>query len=91
MLVPPVGTGLAFPPPPPGPQTPLPAGEKGIRDSLVIVDQLAFIVNVPNKTVVTAIIDTARPGGGIGTAGSLGRLAHQIAEYDRACLVCGGV
>lgn len=28
---------------------------KGIRDSLVIVDELAFIVNVPNQTVVTAI------------------------------------
>lgn len=31
------------------------AGEKGIHDSLVIVDSLAFIVNVPNKTVVTAM------------------------------------
>ncbi len=31
------------------------AGEKGIQDSLVIVDQLAFIVNIPNKTVVTAM------------------------------------
>ena len=31
------------------------AGLKGIRDSLVIVDYLAFIVNVPNKTVVTAM------------------------------------
>ena len=31
------------------------ASEKGIRESLVIVDSLAFIVNVPNKTVVTAI------------------------------------
>ena len=31
------------------------AKEKGIRDSLVIVDELAFIVNVPNKTVVTAM------------------------------------
>lgn len=35
------------------------AGEKGIRDSLVIIDQLAFIVNVPNKTVVTAMDSTA--------------------------------
>lgn len=34
------------------------AGQKGIRDSLVIVDQLAFIVNVPNKTVVTAMDST---------------------------------
>lgn len=31
------------------------ADEKGIRESLVIVDSLAFIVNVPNRTVVTAI------------------------------------
>lgn len=34
------------------------AGEKGIKDSLVIVDKLAFIVNVPNKTVVTAMDST---------------------------------
>ena len=31
------------------------AGEKGIRESLVMIDSLAFIVNVPNKTVVTAM------------------------------------
>ena len=31
------------------------AGEKGIQESLVIVDDLAFIVNIPNKTVVTAM------------------------------------
>lgn len=31
------------------------AEQKGIRDSLVIVDQLAFIVNIPNNTVVTAM------------------------------------
>lgn len=31
------------------------AGEKGIHDSLVLVDSLAFIVNIPNKTVVTAM------------------------------------
>ncbi len=31
------------------------AGEKGIHDSLVLMDSLAFIVNVPNKTVVTAM------------------------------------
>ena len=29
--------------------------EKGIRESLVLVDQLAFIVNIPNNTVVTAM------------------------------------
>ena len=31
------------------------AGEKGIKESLVMMDSLAFIVNVPNKTVVTAM------------------------------------
>lgn len=35
------------------------AQQKGIRDSLVIVDRLAFIVNVPNQTVVTAMDSTA--------------------------------
>lgn len=35
------------------------AGAKGIKDSLVIVDSLAFIVNVPNNTVVTAMDQTA--------------------------------
>lgn len=34
------------------------AGEKGIRKSLVMVDQLAFIINVPNKTVITAMDQT---------------------------------
>ena len=31
------------------------ASEKGITESLVLIDSLAFIVNVPNKTVVTAM------------------------------------
>ena len=31
------------------------AEQKGIRESLVLVDQLAFIVNVPSQTVVTAM------------------------------------
>ena len=31
------------------------AAQKGIRESLVLVDQLAFIVNIPNNTVVTAM------------------------------------
>ncbi|WP_066720358.1 TIGR02530 family flagellar biosynthesis protein [Clostridium sp. Marseille-P299] len=31
------------------------ASEKGMRESLVMVDNLAFIVNVNNKTVVTAV------------------------------------
>ena len=34
------------------------AGEKGIKESLVMVDQLAFIVNVPNNTVITAMDNT---------------------------------
>lgn len=34
------------------------AGAKGINESLVIVDSLAFIVNIPNNTVVTAIDQT---------------------------------
>ncbi|MCM1038132.1 MAG: flagellar protein [Ruminococcus sp.] len=31
------------------------AGAKGINESLVIIDSLAFIVNVPNHTVITAM------------------------------------
>ena len=31
------------------------SGEKGIKDSLVLVDKMAFIVNVPSQTVVTAM------------------------------------
>jgi flagellar operon protein len=31
------------------------AGEKGARDSLVLLRDLAFIVNVPNRMVVTAM------------------------------------
>lgn len=31
------------------------AGAKGINESLILVDQLAFIVNVPNNTVITAM------------------------------------
>ncbi len=34
------------------------ASEKGITESLVLVDSLAFIVNVPNKTVITAMDQT---------------------------------
>lgn len=37
------------------------AVKKGIKDSLVMVDSLAFIVNVPNKTVVTAMDQTETP------------------------------
>lgn len=31
------------------------ASEKGIRESLVLVDDFAFIVNVKNNTVITAV------------------------------------
>ena len=31
------------------------AGEKGIRESLVMVDDFAFIVNTKNNTVITAV------------------------------------
>lgn len=34
------------------------AGAKGIRDSLVLVDQLAFIVNTKSNTVITAMDQT---------------------------------
>lgn len=34
------------------------AGEKGIQESLLLLDSLAFIVNIPNKTVVTAMETT---------------------------------
>lgn len=34
------------------------AGEKGIKESLILIDQLAFIVNIPNNTVVTAMDQT---------------------------------
>ena len=38
------------------------ASEKGITESLVLVDSLAFIVNVPNRTVVTAMDQTEANG-----------------------------
>lgn len=31
---------------------------KGINESLIMVDQLAFIVNIPNSTVITAMDQT---------------------------------
>lgn len=34
------------------------ADAKGIKESLVLVDSLAFIVNIPNRTVVTAMDQT---------------------------------
>jgi flagellar operon protein len=33
------------------------AGEKGINESLVMVDNLAFVVNIKNNTVITAVND----------------------------------
>ena len=38
------------------------ASEKGITESLVLIDSLAFIVNIPNKTVVTALDQTETTG-----------------------------
>ncbi len=35
------------------------AREKGLKEPLVMVDDLAFIVNVRNNTVITAVNDTA--------------------------------
>ena len=42
------------------------AGQKGINESLVMVDQLAFIVNVKNQTVITAL-DGAETEGNVFT------------------------
>ena len=36
------------------------ARDKGLKESLVMVDNLAFIVNVKNNTVVTALNDTEK-------------------------------
>ncbi len=33
------------------------AAQKGSKDSLILIDDLAFVVNVPNKVVVTAVDD----------------------------------
>ena len=38
------------------------AAQKGARDSLVMLDNLAFIVSVPNRTVVTAVDGSLRTG-----------------------------
>jgi flagellar operon protein len=42
------------------------AGQKGAQESLVMLRDLAFIVNVPNKTVVTAL-DGRSAGGNVFT------------------------
>ncbi|GAE88971.1 flagellar hook associated protein [Acetivibrio straminisolvens JCM 21531] len=31
------------------------AEEKGVKDSLVLIDDIAFVVNVRNRTVITAV------------------------------------
>lgn len=31
------------------------AGEKGLNDTLILVDQTAFLVNIQNRTVITAV------------------------------------
>lgn len=31
------------------------ANEKGVKDSLVMVDNIAFVINVKNRTVITAV------------------------------------
>ena len=31
------------------------AAEKGVKDSLILMDDLAFVVNVPNKVVITTV------------------------------------
>jgi flagellar operon protein len=37
------------------------AAQKGVQDSLIVMDDLAFIVSVPDKTVVTAMpVDEAK-------------------------------
>jgi flagellar operon protein len=38
------------------------AAQKGAKDSLVMLDNLAFIVSVPNRTVVTALDGAAKTG-----------------------------
>ncbi len=42
------------------------ASAKGINESLILVDQLAFIVNVPSSTVVTAM-DSQETGSNVFT------------------------
>ncbi len=33
----------------------LKAGEKGVKNTLVLMDRAAFIINIPNNTVITAM------------------------------------
>lgn len=39
-------------------QAVLRAAEKGARDSLILMDNLAFVVSVKNRTVITAVDET---------------------------------
>ncbi|MGI6035546.1 MAG: TIGR02530 family flagellar biosynthesis protein [Limnochordia bacterium] len=39
------------------------AAAKGARESLVLVGELAFIVSVPNRTVITAMAEPRKEGG----------------------------
>jgi len=39
------------------------AAQRGGKESLVLMDNMAFIVNVPNRTVVTALDDQSRKEG----------------------------
>jgi len=39
------------------------AAQRGGKDSLVLMDNVAFIVNVPNRTVVTALDNQSRKEG----------------------------
>jgi flagellar operon protein len=56
------------------------AGAKGIKDSLVLMDRMAFIVNVPNRTVVTAM--TMNEGGN-----DLGTDTNIFTNIDGAVIV----
>lgn len=38
------------------------AAAKGARDSLILVDSLAFVVNIKNRTVITALDETSLRG-----------------------------
>lgn len=39
------------------------AAEKGARESLVLMDRMAFVVNVPSRTVLTAMTQAQAQGG----------------------------
>ena len=35
------------------------AAEKGVKDSLILMKDLAFVVNIPNKTIITTVDDSS--------------------------------